>query len=170
MKPHFWNRAVLGIGFLLLWPSTSGAAAQCALRAATTWHTVIIAGRYRLLFDDDANLAARPQIDHARHGTAFVTNTDSFRIAGPEGTCWASPRVGIVTMPVFIANGRYLYIPTYSGGDAYLFVVDAQNCATIWQSADIGHGMPVRKPYGYFLPGIGRVVIGRDCLPRWVGR
>ena len=57
---------------------------------------MITAGRYRLLFDDDANLAARPQIDHARHGTAFVTNTDSFRIAGPEGTCWASRQCALV--------------------------------------------------------------------------
>ncbi|MDE2318808.1 MAG: hypothetical protein KGK02_03805 [Rhodospirillales bacterium] len=110
-------------------------------------------------------MAATPQVQHARHGDVFVTNTDSFRIAGPSGTCWASPEVGIVTMPVFIGNGRYLYIPTYSGGDAYLFVVDGSNCKTLWQSPDMDGGDLVRTPHGFFLPGVGRVVVGDDCLP-----
>lgn len=138
---------------------------MCTLLPTTSWYTTITAGNYKLLFDDDADLGATPQAEHARHGNSFVTNTDSFRIAGPSGTCWASPKVGIVTMPVFIGNGRYLYIPTYSGGSAYLFVVDARSCKTLWQSPDMEGGMPQRKPYGFFLPGVGRVFIEPDCLP-----
>ena len=130
-----------------------------------SWYTTITAGNYRLLFDDDAGPGPYWP-ERPAHGFAFVTNTDSFRIAGPGGTCWASPEVGIVTMPVFIGNGRYLYIPTYSGGDAYLFVVDASNCKTLWQSPDMEGGDPVRTPQGFFLPGVGRVVVEDDCLPR----
>lgn len=144
------------------------ASSMCTLHPATTWYTTITAGNYRLLFDDDADLAATPQVQHARQGNSFVTNTDSFRITGPYGTCWASPEVGIVTMPVFIGNGRYLYIPTYSGGDAYLFVVDAATCKTIWQSPDMEGGDATRTPYGFFLPGVGRVAVEPDCLPRLV--
>jgi hypothetical protein len=146
------------------------ATSLCDLRPATSWYTTISAGNYRLLFDDDADLAATPQIQHARHGNVFVTNTDAFRIAGPSGTCWASPEVGIVTMPVFIGNGRYLYIPTYSGGDAYLFVVDAATCKTIWQSPDMEGGDATRTPDGFLLPGMGQVVVEPDCLPRLKAR
>ncbi len=142
------------------------ASSMCTLHPATTWYTTITAGNYRLLFDDDADLAATPQVQHARHGNSFVTNTDSFRIAGPSGTCWASPEVGIVTIPVFIGNGRTLYIPTYSGGDAYLFVVDAATCKTLWQSPDLEGGDPVRTLQGFLLPGARRVAVGADCLPR----
>lgn len=69
-------------------------------------------------------------------------------------------------MPVFIGNGRILYIPTYSGSEAYLFAVDAPTCKTLWQSPELDGGLPIRKPYGFFLPGVGRVVIGANCLPR----
>lgn len=143
---------------------------MCTLRPATTWYTTITAGNYRLLFDDDADLAATPQVQHAQHGNSFVTNTDSFRIAGPSSTCRVSPEVGIVAMPVFIGNGHTLYIPTYSGGDAYLFVVDASNCKTLWQSPDLDGGPPLFKPYGFFLPGVGQVFIGPDCLPHLVAQ
>jgi hypothetical protein len=148
------------------WSLPGHASSSCTLRAATTWYTTITAGNYKLLFDDDADLAATPQIQHARHGSSFVTDSDSFRIRGLSGTCWASSEVGIVTMPVFIGNGRYLYIPTYSGGDAYLFVVDASNCKTLWQSPNMEGGDPIRTPHGFFLPGVGRIVVGDDCLPR----
>ena len=104
----------------------------------------ITAGNYRLMFDDESG-PGPDSVERPPHGFAFVTDTDSFRIAGPNGICWASPEVGIATMPVVIGNGRYLYIPTYSGGDAYLFVVDAQNCKTIWQSPDMEGGDPIRK-------------------------
>ncbi|HYP64301.1 MAG TPA: hypothetical protein VEQ16_10445 [Acidocella sp.] len=154
--------------FILVWgQSLPGQSAPlCDLRPASSWYTTITAGDYRLLFDDDADLGASPQIEHAQHGNSFVTDTNSFRIAGPNGTCWASPEVGIVTMPVFIANGRTLYIPTYSGSNAYLFAVDAPSCKTLWQSPGLDGGLPTRKPYGFFLPGVGRVFIGADCLPR----
>lgn len=146
-------------------PPTGYASSLCTVRSATSWYATITAGRYNLLFDDDANLASTPQVKHARHGNVFVTNTDSFRIAGPRGTCWASPAVGIVTMPVFIGNGRTLYIPTYSGGDAYLFVVDAATCKTLWQSPDMQGSDIIRTLYGFFLPGVGQVTIGPNCIP-----
>ncbi|OYV26562.1 MAG: hypothetical protein B7X08_01510 [Acidocella sp. 20-63-7] len=67
-------------------------------------------------------------------------------------------------MPVFIGKGRYLYTSTYSGGDAYLFVVDAQSCKTLWQSPDM-EGDAVRTHDGFFLPGEGHVAIKLDYLP-----
>ena len=153
---------VLAVALGLSFPGR--AAPLCELRPAMSWYTTITAGNYRLLFDDDAGPGPYWP-EKPAHGFAFITNIDTFRIMGPRSTCWASPEVGIVTMPVFIGNGRYLYIPTYSGGDAYLFVVDASNCKTLWQSPDVEGGDPVRTPYGFFLPGVGRVVVGDDCLP-----
>jgi len=141
------------------------AAPRCDLHQAKSWYTTITAGSYKLLFDGDDDLSTTPQIEHAPHGNSFVTDTDSFRIAGPGSTCWASPEVGIVAMPVFIGNGRILLIPTYSGSDEYLFAVDAKTCKTLWQSPDLD-GPPQRTASGYTLPGAGRVVIGPDCLPR----
>lgn len=151
--------AALGLSF------PGRAAPLCDLRPAMSWYTTITAGNYRLLFDDESG-PGPDRVEMPVHGFAFVTNTNSFRIIGPGGTCWASPEVGIVTMPVFIGNGRYLYIPTYSGGNAYLFVVDASNCKTLWQSPDMAGGDPIRTPHGFFLPGVGRVVVEDDCLPR----
>jgi hypothetical protein len=141
------------------------AAPLCDVSPATSWYTTITAGNYRLLFDDESG-PGPDMVERPLHGYAFVTDTDSFRIAGPHGTCWASPEVGIVTMPVFIGMARYLYIPTYSGGDAYLFVVDAQTCKTLWRSPDMEGGTPVRERYGFFLPGAGQVFIEPNCLPR----
>jgi hypothetical protein len=146
-------------------PVQGQAAPICDLQPAASWYTTITAGVYRLLFDDESGPGPEG-VELPPHGFAFVTNTDSFRISGPSGTCWASPEVGIVTMPVFMGNGRYLYIPTYSGGDAYLFVVDAATCKTIWQSPDMEGGDVTRTPYGFFLPGVGQVLVKPNCLPR----
>ena len=163
LKPAL--RVVLTLTLAMDISLPAAGASRCDLRLATTWHTTITAGNYKLLFDDDADLGAEPQQEHALHGDTFLTDTDSFRVMSPGGGfCLAAPNVGIVTTPVFIGNGRYLYIPTYSGSDAYLFVVDAKTCATVWQSADLD-GMPQRTAVGYDLPGAGGIFIGPDCLP-----
>jgi hypothetical protein len=157
---------ILAFAIAMLQPSFADT--RCRLYFATSWYTTITAGHYQLLFDDESGFGPLWP-DKPAHGDAFITtNTDSFRIAGPNGTCWAAPEVGIVTMPVFIGNGRYLYISTYSGGDAYLFVVDAQSCKTLWQSPDLDGGTAQRRPYGFFLPGVGRAVVGPGCMPRLV--
>ena len=58
-----------------------------------------------------------------------------------------------------------LYISTYSGVDVYLFVVDAQISMTLWQSSALDSGLPLRKPYGFFLLGVRRVLSGLTVCP-----
>ena len=66
---------------------------------------------------------------------------------------------------VFIGKTRYLYISTYSRVDVYLFVVDAQISMTLWQSSALDSGLPLRKPYGFFLLGVRRVLSGLTVCP-----
>ncbi len=66
---------------------------------------------------------------------------------------------------MYIAVGRYLYIDTYSGSEDVLYVVDARTCATLWQSPEwygLGFG---RTKAGFYLPSVGWLHIGPDCLP-----
>lgn len=137
--------------------SSPATAAPCALLPVTTWYNTIFAGPYRLQFDDH-----QPP---GPHGTAWVSNI-SMRIAHPDGSsCFASEDVDIVTLPIYITAGHYLYINTYGGSVGTLFVVDARNCATIWRSPEqygLGFG---RTKTGFYLPSVGWMTIRPDCLP-----
>ena len=150
-------RILLSAMIALLTVSGPAIAAPCALLPVTTWYNTIFAGPYRLQFDDHD--------PPGPHGYSWVTNT-AMRILRPDGTsCMADPNVGIVTLPIYIATDHYLYIDTYTGGDAYLYVVDARNCTTRWQSPDLyGLGFG-RTDSGFYLPSVGWLSIGPDCLP-----
>jgi hypothetical protein len=131
--------------------------AGCKFEPVTTWYNTIFAGNYRLQFEDHD--------PPGPHGHTWVSNKP-MQILRPDGTsCAASDDVGIVTLPIYIAAGRYLYIDTYGGGSSYLFVVDAPTCKTIWQSPDMGGYDLSRTRAGFHLPGVGWVSIGSDCLP-----
>jgi hypothetical protein len=88
------------------------------------------------------------------------------RILHPDGTsCSAGDNVGVVTLPIYVAGGDYLYISTYSGDDRYLFVVDARNCKTLWEGPDMYGSDFSRTKAGFYFPGFGWMTVGPDCLP-----
>lgn len=135
-------------------PSDAG---PCALLPVTTWYNTIFAGPYRLEFN-------YPDPE-GPHPDAWVSYTP-MRIVHPDGSsCLASNDVDIVSLPIYIAAEHYLYIDTYSGSVDVLFVVDARNCATLWQSPEIyGVGFG-RTKTGFYLPSVGWLTIRPDCLP-----
>jgi hypothetical protein len=123
----------------------------------TTWYNIILAGNYRLIFQDHA--------PPGPHGHTWVSN-EPMQIKQPDGTfCLAADNVGIVTLPIYLANGHYLYIDTYGGDDRYVFVVDARNCKTVWQSPDWYGPDFTRTRTGFYLPHLGWLTIGPNCLP-----
>lgn len=146
----------LALAALFMAPHVADAA-PCALLSVTTWYNTVIAGPYRLQFDDHD--------PPGPHGYRWITNT-AMRILHPDGTsCMASEDIPIVALPIYLAGGRYLYMNTYSGSDSYLYVVDARNCATMWRSPDwygVGFG---RTKTGFYLPSVGWLRIRQDCLP-----
>ncbi len=158
MKNGFWSTGIRlsALTALLALPSPV-LAAPCVLTPATIWYNTIYAGPYQLQFDDHD--------PPGPHGNIFVANT-AMRIAHPDGSsCLASEDVELLNVPIYIAAGHYLYIDTILGSDGVLFVVDARNCATVWKSPElygIGFG---RTKAGFYLPGIGWMTIGKNCLP-----
>jgi hypothetical protein len=155
-KIHLVGACFLVLFAIALAPALARAA-PCRLLPVTTWYNTIFAGAYRLEFDDPD--PPRP------HGFVWVSKTP-MRILQPDGHfCRASNNVDIVTLPIFIAAGRYLYINTYGGSVNILFVVDARTCRTLWESPElygIGFG---RTKTGFYLPGAGWLTIRADCLP-----
>ncbi len=91
------------------------------------------------------------------------------RILRPDGsTCMADDDVGIVTVPLYIAAGHYLYIDTYSSSEDVLFVVNAQTCRTVWQSPEWDGADFRRTASGFYIPHLGWLTIGPDCLPETI--
>ena len=143
----------------IAWMTTCapGIAAPCALLPVTTWYNTIFAGPYRLQFDDHDPAGPHPHRWLADPG---------MRIDQPDGkACTVSDRVAIVSLPIYIALNRYLYIDTYSGSVDILFVVDARNCKTLWHSPELyGCGFGPKKR-GFYPPSVGWLTIRPDCLP-----
>ncbi len=150
-------RLLLSGFFALLASPSPVLASPCVLSPAATWYNTIYAGPYKLQFDDHDPSGPHPYRWVADAG---------MRIVHPDGTiCLASNDVSIVALPIYIAAGHYLYIYTYSGSEAVLFVVDARSCATIWQSPTL-YGMGFgRTKTGFYLPSVGWMTIGKNCLP-----
>lgn len=150
-------RCFLSLLSALLMAPSPGFGAACTLVPVTTWYNTVIAGDYRLQFDDHDPPGPHPYRWLADAG---------MRILRPDGTsCRASQDIPIIALPIYVADGHYLYINTYTGSDSYLFVVDARNCKTVWQSPDwygVGFG---RTKSGFYLPSVGWLTVGPDCLP-----
>jgi hypothetical protein len=150
-------RTLLAATIICFTAPGSSDAAPCVLLPVTTWYNTIFASPYQLKFEDH-----QPP---GPHGNAWVSNKP-MQIIQPDGhSCFASDDVNIVTLPIYIAAGRYLYIDTYGGPDEMLFVVEARNCATLWDSPEVyGLGFGPTKR-GFYLPTLGWLTIRPDCLP-----
>jgi hypothetical protein len=141
---------------MLLAP-TQGAGAACVFLPVTSWYDTILAGGYKLPFED--------HYPPGPHGYTWVSSRN-LKIIHPDGTsCSESDDVSIVTLPLYIAAKHYLYINTYGDGSSNLFVVDARDCKTLWQSPDMGGYMSVRTVSGFKLPNVGWLKVKPDCLP-----
>jgi outer membrane protein assembly factor BamB len=70
-------------------------------------------------------------VDDARHPTAWQ---GPLRItAGTAPTCTVNDEVAIVEAPLVLGRG-ILYVPTYSGSNNRLYVVDTRTCRVLWRS------------------------------------
>ncbi|MBO1359099.1 hypothetical protein J2D73_04715 [Acetobacter sacchari] len=48
--------------------------------------------------------------------------------------CVVNDEVSLIEKPMALVGGHYLYVPTYSGSEGALYVVDADTCAVAWKS------------------------------------
>lgn len=145
-----------------LWPRP-GLAASCTLSPVTTWYNTVFAGPYRLEFDRHD--------PHGPHPDRWLADA-GFRIVQPNGKiCRVSSYVAIVTLPIYIAAGRILYIDTYSGSENIVVAVDARTCKTLGRTPQwVGGGFLPTK-YGFYIPGIGPMTLTADCRPDgWLRR
>jgi hypothetical protein len=78
--------------------------------------------------------------------------------------CTVSDEVSIVSRPLMVVNGRYLYISTYSGSEGVLYVVDSADCAVKWRSPKFV-GVPVFKDDSFRLGKEKAIQVGGECLP-----
>ncbi len=98
-----------------------------------------------------------PEAPRAWQGPIRITS------AGNAG-CTVSENVAIVERPLSLAGGRLLYVTTYSGSEAQVYVVDAQTCAVKWTSPNFV-GIPRITTGTLALPGHRPFKVGADGLP-----
>ena len=111
------------------------------------------AGRYHL----DLGEPDDPKTPRAWQGPIKITSD------GKAG-CTVSDDVAIVERPLSLIQGRLLYVTTYSGSEAQVYVVDAQTCAVKWTSPKF-IGTPRIAVGTIRLPGHRPVKVGADGLP-----
>ena len=98
-----------------------------------------------------------PKTPRAWQGPIRITST------GRAG-CMVSEDVAIVEGPLSLVQGRLLYVTTYSGSEAKVYVVDALTCATKWTSPSFV-GAPRITAGTLTLPGLHSLRVGTDGLP-----
>ncbi len=111
------------------------------------------AGSYHL----DLGEPDDPKTPRAWQGPIRITS------AGKTG-CTVSEDVAIVEKPLSMAQGHLLYVTTYSGSEAQVYVVDAATCAVRWTSPGFV-GAPRITAGILTLPGHRPVEVGADGLP-----
>ena len=98
-----------------------------------------------------------PRMARAWQGPIRITST------GRAG-CTVSEDVAIVEGPLSLVQGRLLYVTTYSGSEAKVYVVDAQTCAVKWTSPSFV-GAPRITAGTLTFPGLRPLRVGADGLP-----
>ena len=111
------------------------------------------AGSYHL----DLGEPDDPKAPRAWQGPIRITS------AGKTG-CTVSGDVAIVERPLSLVQGHLLYVTTYSGSEAQVYVVDAQTCAVKWTSPSFA-GAPRIMAGALTLPGHRPIRVGADGLP-----
>ena len=81
-----------------------------------------------------------------------------------RAACTVSEDVAIVERPLSLVRGHLLYVTTYSGSEAQVYVVDAQNCAVEWTSPSFV-GAPRFTVGTLALPGHRPIKVGSNGLP-----
>lgn len=112
-----------------------------------------VAGNYHL----DLGEPDDPKAPRAWQGPIKITS------AG-KTACTVSDDVAIVERPLSLIQGRLLYVTTYSGSEAQVYVVDAATCAVKWTSPRF-EGAPRIMAGALTLPSHRPIKVGADGLP-----
>jgi hypothetical protein len=110
-----------------------------------------------------------PKAGVVRVGSADVILGEEDNPTSP--TAWQGPLVagackfnlGIIENPLALANGRLLYVPTYSGNMRQLALVDLQSCSQKWTSGAFSGELNI----GADLLRLGdqRIALDANCVP-----
>lgn len=98
--------------------------------------------------------------DNAQHPTAWqgpLTIT-----VGTMPACTVSEDVAIVEQPVLLGRGA-LFVPTYSGSNNKLYILDVQTCKVLWQSP--AYTGATTYTHGVLKMGAHSVQLNDECRP-----
>lgn len=84
-------------------------------------------------------------------------------IVKKNGAYMCSFGLNIIESPLTLVAERYLYVPTYSGSDRVLTVLDLKQCRTAWQSP-VYYGTYDVKKNGVYVKG-RKLKLNKSCLP-----
>jgi hypothetical protein len=157
---NFRNRSLMIRATILIFSalaSASAQAAECPLETATTNQGDIFVPPFTLHM-----LPPSPPDLHPDSWDSAVPMSITGTVSKP---CTVSSEVGIVTTPIILAGHRYVYVPTYSGSESRLFVIDAATCGIMWRSPIVDAAKITATTHGYNLPGHPPLIIAPNCLP-----
>lgn len=80
-----------------------------------------------------------------------------------DGMLACSFGLNIIESPLLLVAERYLYVPTYSGSDRVLTILDLKQCRTTWQSP-VYFGTYEFKANSVFIKG-KKLALQKTCLP-----
>ncbi|GBQ93917.1 hypothetical protein AA23498_1872 [Acetobacter nitrogenifigens DSM 23921 = NBRC 105050] len=78
--------------------------------------------------------------------------------------CVVNDEVSLIEKPLALVGGHYLYVPTYSGSEGALYVVDADTCAVAWKSKNYVGKIHFSGDW-VVIPGQPRMKIGLRGVP-----
>ena len=146
--------SVLGVlGVIVIAGSALASDAGPAFVQVIPHGSSVEAGSYHLDLGEPDDLKA----PRAWQGPIKITS------AGKTG-CTVSEDVAIVERPLSLIQGRLLYVTTYSGSEAQVYVVDAATCAVKWTSPRFV-GAPRIMAGALTLPGHRSFKVRADGLP-----
>jgi hypothetical protein len=110
-----------------------------------------------------------PHGSEVRAGAASVNLGQADNALNP--TAWQGPLVagactldvGIIEPPLLLAQGKLLYLPSYSGSMRALTLVDLNTCSVRWKSAAFSGRLAI-GPRALHLGG-KRIALDAHCVP-----
>jgi hypothetical protein len=118
----------------------------------------------------ECNLQAlTPHGSEMRAGAASVNLGEADNASSP--TAWQGPLVagactldvGIIEPPLLLAQGKLLYVPSYSGSVRTLTLVDLNTCSVRWKSMAFSGRLTI-GPRALHLGG-RRIALDAHCVP-----
>lgn len=125
--------------------ASMAARAECNLQAVTPHGSAMQAGAITVQLGD---------ADHAANPTAWQ---------GPlvAGACTLD--LGIIEPPLLLAQGKLLYVPSYSGSTRSVTLVDLDTCSVRWKSEAFSGRLAI-SPRALHLGG-KRIALDARCVP-----